>query len=110
MKLSDIAEKLSLKAVFENYNDADVQTVYTGDLLSDVMGHGDDECVIVTIQAHKNTLAVATLKDSPAIILCNNRPVPEDMIEAAKEEGVALFVTKENQFTVSGKLYGLLES
>ncbi len=110
MKLSEIATKLNLKAVFDNYDDADIHTVYTGDLLSDVMGHGDDECVIVTIQAHKNTLAVATLKDSPAIILCNNRPVPEDMIESAQEEGVALFVTKENQFTISGKLYGLLES
>ncbi len=110
MKLSEIATKLALKAVFDDYNDVDICSAYTGDLLSDVMGHGGDECVIITIQAHKNTLAVATLKDSPAIILCNNRPVPDDMIESAKEEGVALFVTKENQFTVSGKLYALLES
>ncbi len=110
MKLSEIASVLHLKAIIDDYNDVEVHSVYTGDLLSDVMGHGDDECIIVTIQAHKNTLAVATLKDSPAIILCNNRPVPDDMIESAKEERVALFVTKENQFTVSGKLYALLES
>ncbi len=110
MKLSEIATRLNLRAVFDTYNDVEISTAYTGDLLSDVMGHGDDECVIITIQAHKNTLAVATLKDSPAIILCNNRPVPDDMIESAKDEGVALFVTNDNQFTVSGKLYGLLES
>ncbi len=110
MKLSEIVTSLDLKAVFDDYNDVDIHTAYTGDLLSDVMGYGEDECVIITIQAHKNTLAVATLKDSPAIFICNNRPVPDDMIESAKDEGVALFVTKENQFTLSGKLYALLES
>lgn len=110
MKLSDIAQKLNLTPVFEDYTDCEVKAVYTGDLLSDVMGNGDEECVIITIQAHKNTIAVATLKDSPAIILCNKRPVADDMIQAAKDEGVALFVTSENQFVVSGKLYALMES
>jgi hypothetical protein len=30
------------------------------------------------------------------------------MREAARDEGIAVIRTKENQFTVSGKLYGLL--
>jgi hypothetical protein len=43
------------------------------------------------------------------IILCNNRPVQdEDMLEAAKDEGIAVIRSKENQFTVSGKLYAAL--
>lgn len=110
MKLSEIAKKLNLTTMFEANLDADIKSAYTGDLLSDVMGNGKDECILITIQAHKNTLAVATLKDSPAIILCNNRPIPDDMLESAKDENVALFVTDENQFTVSGKLYALLQS
>ncbi len=110
MKLSEIATKLNLTTIFEGNLEADIKSAYTGDLLSDVMGNGDAECILVTIQAHKNTLAVATLKDSPAIILCNNRPIPDDMLESAKDENVALFVTNENQFIVSGKLYALLQS
>jgi hypothetical protein len=31
------------------------------------------------------------------------------MIEAVKSESISLFVTRENQFTVSGKLYALLQ-
>jgi hypothetical protein len=30
------------------------------------------------------------------------------MVEAVRHEGISLFVTGENQFTVSGKLYHLL--
>jgi serine kinase of HPr protein (carbohydrate metabolism regulator) len=63
---------------------------------------------LITIQAHKNTVAVATLVNITAIVVCNSRPLPEDMLEAAKDEGIAVLLTKENQFTVSGKLYELL--
>jgi len=30
------------------------------------------------------------------------------MLEAAKDEGIAVLLTKENQFTVSGKLWEFL--
>jgi serine kinase of HPr protein (carbohydrate metabolism regulator) len=54
-------------------------------------------------------VAVATLVNISAIVICNNRPLPEDMLEAAKDEGVAVIRTKENQFTVSGKIWELLK-
>ncbi|WP_428770262.1 hypothetical protein V1L52_00115 [Treponema sp. HNW] len=108
MKLSEIAQKLDLRALFEPYDDREVITAYAGDLLSDVMGNAGDEAVLITIQAHKNTIAVGSLKDSPAIIICNNRPAADDMLEAAKDEGIALFVSDKNQFEIAGKLYALL--
>jgi serine kinase of HPr protein (carbohydrate metabolism regulator) len=72
------------------------------------MANALENGVLITIQAHKNTVAVGTLKDLNAVIICNNRTIPDDMIKAAREEGIALFVTAENQFTVSGKLYPVL--
>ena len=110
MKITDIIKSLNLEIIQKEFNDNDISTAYTSDLLSDVMGNAPDECILITIQSHKNTLAVASLKDSPGIIICNNRPVPEDFLEAAKEENIGLFVSKENQFQVSGKLYSLLNS
>lgn len=105
MKTSELARVLNARCVQNQYTDADLAGAYTGDLLSDVMAHAIAEGVLITIQAHKNTVAVATLKDLRAIVLCNNRPVPEDMIEAAQGEGIALFVTPLNQFEISGLLY-----
>ncbi len=108
MKISELATALSMTCVQPEYTDREITCAYTSDLLSDVMGNAPDECVLITIQAHKNTVAVTTLKDSPALIICNDRPILEDMVEAAKDEGIAVFVSTENQFTVSGKLFALM--
>ncbi len=103
-----MAALLSMEVIQGEYEDREIKAAYTSDLLSDVMGNAEEESVIITIQAHKNTIAVATLKDSPAIIVCNNRPIPDDMIEAAKEEGIAVFLTDKNQFEISGLIYNAI--
>ena len=109
MNISNLAKVLNLQIIQGEFDDREITCAYTSDLLSDVMGNAEDESVLITIQAHKNTIAVATLKDSPAIIVCNNRPIPEDMIEAAKDEGIAVFLSAETKFEISGKLYKILE-
>ncbi len=108
MKTSELAAFLGAECVQPEYDDKEIAGGYTSDLLSDAMGHAVDEGVLITVQAHKNTVAVATLKDLAAVIICGGRPVPDDMIQAARNERIAVFVTPENQFTVSGKLYPLL--
>lgn len=77
---------------------------YTSDLLSDVMGNAAEDSALITIQAHKNTVAVASLIGMHAIILCNSREPDESMVEAARKEKIAIFTTEENQFTVSYRL------
>lgn len=105
MKTSELASFLNLTCVQDVYTDKEIAGVYTSDLLSDAMANAVENGILITIQAHKNTVAVGTLKDLAAIVICNNRPIPDDMLEAAKNEGIAVFVTSENQYTVSGKLY-----
>lgn len=90
-----------LEVLYQPEEDADVASAYTSDLLSDVMAHAEADSLLITIQAHKNTVAVATLVNAVGIILCNNRPVPEDMLEAARQEKTALYRSGSNQFEVS---------
>jgi len=108
MKIGELVEKLGLETAQGEWKEQELKGGYTSDLLSDVMGHAAQGQALITIQAHKNTVAVATLAGISAIIIANNRPVPEDMIEAAREEGIAVFRSRENQFTLSGRLYALL--
>jgi hypothetical protein len=82
----------------------EITDAYCGDLLSDVMGNAPSGSVLVTIQAHKNTVAVASLAGIRALVICNNRSVPPDMLEAAKEEGISIFTTKDTQFEASCKI------
>jgi serine kinase of HPr protein (carbohydrate metabolism regulator) len=108
MTIREISAALGAEIAQDEFEDAELQGAYTSDLLSDVMAYAKEGGALITIQAHKNTVAVATLVNVNCIIICNNRPLPEDMLESAKDEGIAVLLTKENQFTVSGKLYNLL--
>ena len=108
MTIREAAAALGAEIVQNEFDDADLSGAYTSDLLSDVMAHAKDGGALITIQAHKNTVAVATLVNISVIIVCNSRPIPEDMIATTKDEGIAILLSKENQFTVSGKLYSLL--
>ncbi len=108
MKLSELTEKLGCRVLTASKGDPEIMHAYTSDLLSDMMGNAEDGAVLITIQAHKNTIAVASQLESPAVILCNKRSITPDVEEAALKNGVAVLQAEENQFIVSGKLYMLL--
>ncbi len=108
MTVKDIETVLGCTTVQDRFADEAVLDGYTSDLLSDVMANAPEGSVLVTIQAHKNTVAVATLSGVRAIVLCNNREAPQDMLEAARQEGIAVFVTEKNQFTISAALHHAL--
>lgn len=110
MTVRETAAALGCEIVQGEFADSPISGGYTSDLLSDVMAHAESGDVLITIQSHKNTIAVAVLANLPAILVCNSRPVPADMAEAAKDEGIAILRSAETQFAVSGKLYALLQA
>jgi hypothetical protein len=83
----------------------EIRGAYCSDLLSDVMANAQEGNALITIQAHKNAVAVAGLFGAPCIIICNSRPVPDDMIDAAREEDIAIYRCTMTQFQASGILY-----
>jgi hypothetical protein len=109
MTIREAADALGAKIIQDEFEDTELSGAYTSDLLSDVMANAKDGGALITIQAHKNTVAVATLVNISVIVVCNSRPIPDDMVAAAKDEGIAIILTKENQYKVSGKLYALIE-
>jgi hypothetical protein len=108
MKTSELAPVLGLSVLQGEYEDRLLSGGYTSDLLSDVMGNAKADSALITIQAHKNTVAVASLLNLAAIIVCNGRSAPEDMLEAARGEGIAVFGSASTQFEVSGRLFAAL--
>lgn len=108
MRLSELPAALDLEVIQDNYEDRPLTGAYTSDLLSDVMANAEDADVLITIQSHKNTVAVATLVGVAVILVCNDRPVPEDMVEAARTEAVGIFRSSSNQFQLSGAIHRAL--
>ena len=74
MTVQDIVSQLNLKICSgEKGLQREIKGGYTSDLLSDVMGHAQEGDVWITIQTHKNVMAIASLKEIAAIILVKGR-------------------------------------
>ena len=107
MKLNRLLEIPHTECVLDA-PDAEVTSAFTSDLLSDVMGNATENSVLITIQAHQNTVAVASLVGISAILACSSRPIPSDMLEAARKQNIAIFRTPMNQFDASVAIHHLL--
>ncbi len=101
MKVSDLEKIEGLTIVQADYDDCQLVGGYASDLLSDVMANAGDAGVLITIQAHKNTIAVCKLLDITALVICNGREIDEEFLKIAKTERKAVFATELNQFQVS---------
>ena len=108
MKVEDLATVKEFEALYIADKDQIIADGYCGDLLSDVMANAPASCVLMTIQAHKNTIAVASLVGISALVICNGRTVAPDMLEAAREEEISLFTTDLNHFEAAAKVLALL--
>lgn len=103
MRISELPE-LGFACLQDQFDDVELAGGYTSDLLSDVMAHLRAGQLLVTIQAHKNTIAVASLAGASAVVFCHGRAVSEEVLEAAAQEGIALFSTPDNQFDATVKV------
>jgi L-lactate utilization protein LutC len=86
------------------------ESAYVSDLLSDVMGKAKENMIWVTSQAHKNIVAVASLKELSAIVVVNERKVSQDVIEQAENENVNIIASGHAAFETVGLLFDYLNS
>lgn len=72
--------------------------VYAGDFLSRAMSHVEEGNLWVTIMSNVNVVAVASLTEAAAVILAEGVEMTDDVKEAAKEKGVAVYSTDKTVF------------
>lgn len=110
MQLDRLLEIPGTECVLAGPADAAITAAFTSDLLSDVLAHAEEGAVLITIQAHLNAVAVASITGIRAILACSSRPVAADMAAAAREARIAIYRTRLNQFAASVAVARLLES
>lgn len=109
MTIQQITDILNLKVFTPGMElERELKGAYVSDLLSDVMGYSTEGEVWITLQSHLNVVAIASLKELPAIILVKGIKPDEALVKKAKEEGVVILGTGEETFLTAGKLYQLL--
>jgi predicted transcriptional regulator len=78
---------------------------FCGDLLSWVMGRAEEGDLWFTIMGNMNTIAVASLADVSAVVLCEGVTAGEDVVNRAKEEEINIFSTDLPMFEAATKFY-----
>lgn len=89
MTVNDLISKTGWE-VLVGRPEKEVSSAYVCDLLSWVMAHGREGTAWVTVQTHLNVIAVASLHDFSCVIIPENIPVSDDVIEAASDKGVCI--------------------
>ena len=110
MNVKELAEKANLKIISgEQGLSTEIKGGYTCDLLSDVMGHAEEGYVWITLQTHKNIMAIASLKDLAAIILVKGLMPEADTLEHSNKENIPILSTDFEEFEISGIIYQLIQ-
>lgn len=111
MTIRELVKELDLTVYSgEKGLDNEITNGYCSDLLSDVMGKSQEGNLWITLQTHKNVMAVASLKDLSAILLVNNHKANADTLEASNEEEIPILGSNKPAFELCGVLYELLKN
>ena len=110
MKVADIVEKLGLEICCGTAGiNREIKGGYTSDLLSDVMGNAQEGNLWITLQTHKNVMAIASLKELSAFILVKGYKPEEDTVTESEAEGIPILSTTKQTFEITGEIYELLK-
>jgi len=103
--LKEIANELTLTVrTAPDKLDVEVTGGYASDLLSRVMAKAKKGNLWVTIQAHPNIVAVASLLELAGIIVAEDVELDPVTIEKANEEGIPILTTEYCTFAIVSKL------
>ena len=105
MTVGEMMALLPVTAVVNHKPDIVLQGGYVSDLLSNVMANAQQGDVWVTMQAHQNIIAVASLLGLSAIIVTGGAEPDNDTIGKARQEGINLLKTQLHSFQIVGLLY-----
>ena len=88
--------------------DKEIDGAYIGDLLSWVMGKAESGNVWITIMSNLNVVAVATLADVSAILLCEGGLLDGEVLALAESKGVNVLSSDHSAYEVSKVISGIL--
>jgi len=106
MKVSELVKELNLKVFSGNEGlNREITGGYVSDLLSDVMGNASEGEVWITLQTHRNVVAIASLKELACILLVSSLEPEQSAADHSNEENIPVLGTSLSTFEIAGLLY-----
>ena len=108
MTAESFAKSTGFETVCMPSPEKEVEGAYIGDLLSWVMGKAESGNVWITIMSNINIVAVATLADTSAIVLCEGVMLDSEVAALAESKGVNILSTSHSAYEASKIISGIL--
>ena len=106
MKISQIQELLNAEVVCgEDQLDREVNSACGSDMMSDVLAYVKDQAVLLTGLINPQVIRTAVMMDMICIVFVRSKKPTEEMLELARESGIALFSTDKRLYEACGILY-----
>ena len=85
--------------------DREVQTACGSDMMSDVLAYVKDQAVLLTGLMNQQAIRTAAMMDMVCVVFVRDKRPGEDILEVARQNGIAVMTTTHRMFTACGLLY-----
>ena len=106
MKISTIRDLLDAKIVCgEDMLDDDVFSACGSDMMSDVLAYVKDQAVLLTGLVNSQVIRTAEMMDMVCIVFVRSKQPTQEMVDLARDHGMAVLTTDMRLYEACGKLY-----
>ena len=106
MRISEIRDLLNANVMTgEDLLNNEVSSACCSDMMSDVLAYVKDQGVLITGLVNPQVVRTANMMDMVCIVFARSKMPTDEMVELAKECGIAVMCTDKRAFEASGILY-----
>lgn len=106
MKIKQIIELLDADIVYgEDMIDTEVHSACGCDMMSDVLAFVKDQAVLLTGLCNLQVIRTAEMMDMRCVVFVRGKKPTQDIIDMAKECGIAVLTTDIRMYLACGLLY-----
>lgn len=106
MKITTVKELLNAKVVWgDEHLEKHVYSACGSDMMSDVLAYVKDQSVLLTGLVNSQVIRTAEMMDMLCVVFVRSKMPTQEMIELAKESGIALLATDKRLYDACGILY-----
>lgn len=106
MQIRDVKNILDAEVLSgEELLDTEVHAACGSDMMSDVLAYVKDQAVLLTGLMNQQAIRTAAMMDMVCVVFVRDKRPGEDILEVARQNGIAVMTTTHRMFTACGLLY-----
>ena len=106
MTIGEIQQLLKAQVLAgEELLEHEVYSACGSDMMSDVLAYVKDQGVLLTGLVNSQVIRTAEMMDMVCIVFVRSKQPTPDMLELAREMGIAVLTTPKRMYEACGKLY-----